>query len=110
LDNDGDRDIVVNNINAPALLYENKANELLDNHYIRIELKNKTTGNNRNSVGARAWVFTKDGNMQVAEVYGTRGYASSSELTLHFGLGANKKVDRIFVVWPDQKQIEQPLI
>ena len=105
LDNDGDRDIVVNNVNAPALLYENKANELTDNHYIRIVLKNKTTGNNWNSVGARAWVFTGD-NMQVAEVYGTRGYASSSELTLHFGLGPHKKIDRIFVVWPDQKQLE----
>ncbi len=106
LDNDGDRDILINNLNAPALLYENKANELLDNHYIRIELKSKTTGDNWNCVGARAWVFTQDGNMQVAEVYGTRGYASSSELTLHFGLGANKKVDRIFVVWPDKKQME----
>ncbi len=105
LDNDGDRDLVVNNLNAPALLYENKANELLDNHYIRINLRSKTTGNNWFSVGARAWVFTGD-NMQVAEVYPTRGYASSSELTLHFGLGQYDQIDRILIVWPDHKEIE----
>ncbi len=105
LDNDGDRDLVVNNINAPALLYENKANELLDNHYIRIDLRSKTTGNNWHCIGARAWVFTGD-NMQVAEVFPTRGYASSSELTLHFGLGQYDKIDRILVVWPDHKEIE----
>ncbi|MEL6968670.1 MAG: VCBS repeat-containing protein [Bacteroidota bacterium] len=98
LDNDGDLDLVVSNMNDRAFLYENKATEKLPHHYLSVKLKGNTT-TNPNVVGAKVWVFTGD-NLQLQEISPVRGYMSSSDPVLSFGLGKATKVDRLVVQWP----------
>ena len=97
LDNDGDLDLVVNNLNDYAQILENHAS---DNgaHFLRIKLSAKA--NESSVLGAKIWLKTKDGN-QFFEITGTRGMYSSSEQIAHFGLGQSNKVESIEVHWPD---------
>jgi hypothetical protein len=98
LDNDGDMDLVINNINEYASIYRNNANRISDNHYLRIKLKG--SGKNTGGIGARIDVscgkktFTQ-------EFYPSRGYMSSMGHTLVFGLGEAVTVDDLTVTWPD---------
>ena len=96
LDNDGDLDLVVNNLEDIASLYRNNGNE---NKYVTIQLdgENKALAN-----GAKVKVFTKDG-IQVQENQTVRGYLSSVSPHLHFGLGSNTLIDSIVINWPDNK-------
>ncbi|WP_299098862.1 VCBS repeat-containing protein [uncultured Winogradskyella sp.] len=96
LDNDGDLDIVVNNMEAPAFVYENKTN----GNYLKIKFK----GSDRNQLGygAKAIIY-HNGKKQVSENVVTRGYLSSVEPGLFFGLGKDKEIDKIEVIWPDGK-------
>jgi hypothetical protein len=96
-DNDGDLDIVVNNINEPALLYRNTTNDKTGKHFLSIQLKGPA--GNTNAVGAKAIVFA-DGGIRTYEKFPTRGFQSSMELPLHIGLD-NTEVDSMFIVWPD---------
>jgi enediyne biosynthesis protein E4 len=96
LDNDGDLDIVVNNINDRPGIYINEASE--SSHYLKIKLKYRKE--NLYGIGARVYCY-QDGVMQLKEMYTVRGFQSSSEPILHFGAGANITVDSIKVVWPD---------
>ena len=98
LDNDGDLDYIVNNINDFAQIYENKSNALNANNYLRIQLKGGA--GNRQAVGAKVSVFWKDGRKTALNIV-QRGYLSSIEPFLHFGLGAAEIVDSIRVNWPD---------
>ncbi len=98
LDNDGDLDIITNNINENAFVYQNQINILQSNNYLKIKLKG--TEQNLNAVGAKATIFTEN-NLQTSEVYPTRGYLSSVSSILHFGLGNSSKIDSIEVRWPD---------
>ncbi|MBQ4820824.1 VCBS repeat-containing protein [Aquimarina sp. MMG016] len=98
LDNDGDLDLVVNNINERAFIYENESDKRIGNsNYIKIKLKG--TKNNLNAIGAKATVYTKKG-LQVSEMYTTRGYLSSVPPILHFGLNNTAVVDSIVIDWP----------
>jgi hypothetical protein len=97
LDNDGDLDIVVNNIDEPALLYRNTANDNKDKYFLSIQLKGPA--NNVNAVGAKAILFA-DGTIRTYEKFATRGFQSSMELPLHIGLDATE-VDSLFIIWPD---------
>lgn len=103
LDNDGDLDLVVNNIDDPAFVFENtiNSNEIIDNNYLRIKLK----GNSKNpdAFGSTVEIFTKDG-PQKAYLISGRGYLSKSENTLHFGLDSLKTVNKVVVNWADGKQ------
>ena len=101
LDNDGDLDIVVNNINDSAFIYRN--NLILETadstqHYLR--LKYVGPPSNPHALGTIAKVFYPGG-MMVAEQNIYRGYLSSIEPTVHFGLGAYAEIDSLVVVWPD---------
>ena len=98
LDNDGDLDLLVNNMNDRAFLYENHATEKLNNHYLSVKLKGNTKTNPL-VYGAKVWVFTGD-NIQLQEVAPVRGYMSSVDPILSFGLGKAQKVDRLVVQWP----------
>jgi enediyne biosynthesis protein E4 len=98
LDNDGDLDIVVNNINEQAYIYRNNAGKHLSNHYVSIRLKGK--GLNKLGTGARVTLF-HDGLKQVGEQFSTRGFMSSTSCDLHFGLGSSTIIDSIIVRWPD---------
>ncbi len=97
LDNDGDQDLVVNPINADAAIYKNNAPA---KNYINLKFK----GNDANTagIGAKAYIFMK-GKMQYQQLMATRGFQSSSELQLHFGLDSTQNIDSILLVWPTQK-------
>ena len=98
LDNDGDLDLIVNNINAPAYIYRNNANALTGNHFLSVVLKGK--GMNTRGIGARVTLYSA-GQEQVAEQFPTRGFLSATSDVLHFGLGKSKLIDSLIVRWPD---------
>lgn len=101
LDNDGDLDLVINNIDDPAGIFENKSVASDQNNYLRVQL----IGSDQNIEGIGANV-TAYYNNQTQKKFNTsvRGYLSTVEQTLHFGLGATKQLDSLSVVWPDGKQ------
>ncbi|WP_189360112.1 VCBS repeat-containing protein [Algibacter mikhailovii] len=96
LDNDGDLDVVINNMDAPAFVYKNKAT----GNFLKINLE----GSDKNvfGYGAKA-IIHHNGIKQVAENSVTRGFISSVEPGLFFGLGKEIKVEKVEVVWPDGK-------
>ncbi len=98
LDNDGDLDLVVNNINMPPLLYENTAT---DNglNYLKVVLKD-TLSANRFGVGAQVTLYYGD-NKLYQEVNPTRGFMSSVDTRSHFGVGNTHAIDSVVVRWPD---------
>ncbi|SEI43205.1 Repeat domain-containing protein [Dyadobacter sp. SG02] len=98
LDNDGDLDLVVNNINEPAFVYQNTASEIKNIHWLQLKLKQG--GANASGIGARVYLKNK-GTLQYQEVNPNRGYLSCTPLRLHFGLGEMAGVDTVKVLWPD---------
>ncbi|MFD2520155.1 VCBS repeat-containing protein [Emticicia soli] len=100
LDNDGDLDLVVNNVNAPLSVYKNKTNEVNKNHFLRIHLKG--TAKNLNGIGATITVY-QQGSKKVLQQMPNRGFQSSSDHQLVFGLGQNATIDSLKIVWPDDK-------
>ncbi|MEP6628277.1 MAG: VCBS repeat-containing protein, partial [Ginsengibacter sp.] len=101
LDNDGDLDLVINNINRPAFVFENVSNKEPNNNYLQLTLK----GDNKNTsgIGAKVTLYQK-GLQQYIEQMPSRGYLSCVSPVLHFGLGKEKAVDSLRIVWPDGKQ------
>lgn len=95
-DNDGDLDLVVNNLNAPATIYRNDLAPESRGKYLKIKLLQKNK--NPFSVGARVTVEA-GGKVFTEEVSPVRGWESSMGYILHFGLGEVEKIDRIQVVW-----------
>jgi len=95
LDNDGDLDIVTNNINQPASVMRNDG--VGGAHYLTVRLQGDSL--NRDGVGAVVYAYSKSG-MQMLEQYPVRGYLSSVDARLHFGMG-HAVVDSMRVVWPD---------
>ncbi|MCG8318395.1 MAG: FG-GAP-like repeat-containing protein [Cytophagales bacterium] len=105
LDNDGDLDIVTNNIDQTAFLYENLLNG--SRHFITLQLQGKVP--NRNGIGSKIWVHTGK-TVQYYEHSVSRGFQSSSQHKIIFGLGANTNIDSLRIVWPDgQSQLLQDL-
>ncbi len=100
LDNDGDLDIIVNNIDQDAFIYENTA-ETLRNNYLKIKLQGPV--NNSTGLGAKITI-NYAGKIQYHEFKTVRGYLSSVEPIVHFGLGKVDKIDSIQVLWNDHKQ------
>jgi hypothetical protein len=102
LDNDGDLDLVTNNINAPAAIYRNNSTDLLpDNKFITIEFRGE--GKNPFGVGTKVTVY-HDHTLAYQEVAPARGFQSSVDNRLHFGLGKVRKIDSVLVDWPDGKE------
>ena len=101
LDNDGDLDLVVNNINLPAFIYENEANKKTSNHYLNIKLQG--TGMNTAGIGAKITISSVAG-QQYLEQMPARGFQSSVSPILHFGTGNQKIIDELKIVWPDGKE------
>lgn len=95
LDNDGDLDLIVNNTDDLAFLYENQSNSL-QQHYLRIQLKDQ--GINRSFFGSKVSIYY-DEQEQHYEFSSARGYFSSSEAIAHFGLGISTQIDSIIVRW-----------
>ncbi len=99
LDNDGDLDLVVNNINDNAFVYKNNT-EKSENNYLRVRLNGPK--NNSLGLGAKITVFNTGG-IQFHELKNVRGYLSSVDPIAHFGLGKTTNLDSVKVVWPDKK-------
>ena len=97
LDNDGDLDLVVNNINQSAFVYENKAGNKTNNHYLELKLNGK--GMNTGGIGAKIYLYA-NGIKQYQEEMPSRGFQSSVSPVIHFGLGKAKQADSISIVWP----------
>jgi enediyne biosynthesis protein E4 len=101
LDGDGDLDIVTNNMNEPAGIYKNNSREKTpQRHYINIVLKSNLP--NSFAVGAKVFVFINH-SILFKEVQPVRGFMSSSEPLLNFGLGNKNSVDSLIVIWPDNR-------
>ena len=100
LDNDGDLDLVVNNINQPAFIYENEANKQAGNHYLEVRLEG--AGENTQGIGAKLTLHNKN-QEQYLEQMPTRGFQSSVSPVLHFGLGKENTIDSLEVVWQSGK-------
>jgi ASPIC and UnbV./FG-GAP repeat. len=101
LDNDGDLDLVVNNINREAFIYRNEANKEPGNHYLQVKLKG--AGKNTDGLGAKITLYRK-GQLQFQEQMPARGYQSTVSPILHFGLGEEDVVDSLRVVWLSGKE------
>ncbi|GAB3640419.1 VCBS repeat-containing protein [Spirosoma arcticum] len=106
LDNDGDLDLVTNNIDGPAGLYRNDANTLFPaNRHLTIRLR----GNTPNTFGVGAKVILKYGglkgqnSLQMQQLMPTRGFESAVAPELLFGLGKRTTVDSLIVIWPNQR-------
>ena len=97
LDNDGDLDVVVNNIGDPALVYENKSNDKFSKPFLEVKLKGPPK--NINAVGAKIIVYDNP-EIRTYEKYPVRGFQSSMEVPMHIGLDKTK-VDSILLIWPD---------
>jgi hypothetical protein len=95
IEGDGDLDLVINNYLKPARLFVNRAPAA--NHWLRLELRG--TRSNRSAIGARV-VIEHGGRREMREVCSTSGYLSGQSLALHFGLGADRSVDRLTIHWP----------
>ena len=98
LNNDGRLDVVVNNIDAPAFVYEGIRPQGDTTHYLQIKLEGASP--NRRGIGATL-ILTVGGQKQYLYHSPARGYTSTMETLEHFGLGAGTRVDTLRVTWPD---------
>ena len=101
LDNDGDLDLVLNNLNAKAVVYENRAAQLsVKNTFLSFILQGPP--GNTFSVGAKVIIYDS-GKMFYQELFPARGFMSTVDHRLHFGLGECSTVDSVIVHWPDDR-------
>lgn len=98
LDNDGDLDLVVNNVNMPSFIYRNNTREQAHSNFLSIAFKGN--GSNSGAIGATATLYYQ-GKTSYQELVPMRGFKSSVEPRLHFGLGDVTLIDSIRVTWPD---------
>jgi hypothetical protein len=101
VDGDGDLDVVLTVNGGPARLFRNDGGN--GNHWLRLTLRGKTS--NRDALGAKVWL-TANGTTQHRQNFPARGYLSSVEAPLTFGLGTNESVDSVKVVWPSGESTE----
>ncbi|WP_228853422.1 VCBS repeat-containing protein [Aegicerativicinus sediminis] len=98
LDNDGDLDVVVNNVNEEAFVLKNNSNQLNKNNYITIDFEG--SGNNTLGIGCKVELFTNNLHW-IKENYLSRGYLSAVAPSLHFGIGNHTEIDSLLVTWSD---------
>lgn len=100
LDNDGDLDMVMNNINQEAFIYRNNADSITQNNYLQVQLIG--SGKNTRGIGAKV-ILKVDGQLFYQEQMPIRGFLSTVDDVLHFGVGKHKLIDTLKVIWPDKK-------
>ena len=104
LDNDGDNDIVFNNVDQRASLYENKADAILKNHYLKVRLNGP--GGNKRGHGTKLTLY-QGGKKQYIEYTPYRGYMSTMSSDILFGCGKNSIADSLEIIWPDGSRMVQ---
>jgi len=97
LDNDGDLDLVINNLDLEAAIYQNNLND--GRNYIALKLQD----GNQVPYGSKVTILDKD-NFQYLELMSARGFQSTSDSRLHFGIGYHNEVDSLLIEWPNGKQ------
>ena len=103
LDNDGDLDIVTNNMNQQAFIWKNEIRKTVKDsthNFLTILLKGSEL--NKSGIGAKATLYS-NGKVQFLEQYPVRGYMSSVDNRLHFGVGNATEIDSLKFVWPDNQ-------
>jgi len=98
LDNDGDLDLVVNNVNMPPFICRNESHKRSDSNYLTVILKGK--GKNTSAIGANVTLYYDD-KLNYQELIPARGFQSSVDTRLHFGLGKSDHIDSLKINWPD---------
>jgi hypothetical protein len=99
LDNDGDLDLVVNNVNMESFVYRNNSEKNKANHFVKIKLKG--AAQNKFAVGSVVELYSGKEIIR-QELIPSRGFQSSIDYVMTFGLG-NKKIDSLQVIWPNSK-------
>lgn len=97
-DNDGDLDLIINNIDQEAFLYQNNSSQ---NNWLRVALVG--SAKNKFALGARVEIYI-NGAKRITELTSSRGFQSGSETKAHFGIGAAENVDSVIIYWPDDKK------
>ncbi len=103
LDNDGDLDLIVNNINGQAGIFENRLSQLSDtlkNNYLKIRFEG--LGGNKFGIGSRVEAYSNN-NVIVQENFNSRGFQSSTAPEIHLGLGKITILDSLKIIWPSGK-------
>lgn len=100
LDNDGDLDLVVNNINEPASILQNNIQETQHPNYIKLKFQGEKQ--NKFGIGVKVFIETASG-IQLQELISTRGFLSSVDQKLIFGLGQESAIKQMKIIWPSQK-------
>ncbi len=106
LDADGDLDLITTNINAPVSVLENTS--LDQKNYLSLKLN--FTPQNKLGIGTKVYLY-QNGTLQFKELYTARGFQSSSQALVNFGLGDNPKIDSLQIIWPNgQVQVQQDVV
>ncbi len=100
LDNDGDLDLVVNNVNMTSFVYRNNTSEMTDNNFIKLIFEGMDM--NQFAVGTTVKLYYDD-QVVLQELIPSRGFQSSMEYPMTIGLGSYQKVDSLRVIWPNDK-------
>jgi enediyne biosynthesis protein E4 len=98
LDNDGDLEIITNNINEEAFIYENRSDKQTQHTYLSVQIGKLPQG--INTYGTKIYLYS-DTLVQYREFTPTHGFQSSMMTNIHFGLGTRTKVDSVVLVWPN---------
>ena len=109
LDNDGDLDLVVNNVNQNAFVYKNNSRQITRNNYIAFSLKG--LGKNTFAIGSSIKIF-RGSEIISRMIMPSRGFQSSVDYKVVVGLGKSTQIDSVLIVWPDLtfKKIDNPAI
>ncbi|NKI26117.1 VCBS repeat-containing protein [Arenibacter sp. 6A1] len=100
LDNDGDLDLVVNNVNMQAFIFENNSEKFSKNNFIKVQLKG--TAPNTFAIGATVKLYLNQ-EVIVQELIPSRGFQSSMDYVMTIGLGQRQMIDSLRVIWPDDQ-------
>lgn len=100
LDNDGDLDLVVNNVNMPAFVYKNNSTNITKSNYIQFKIKGQ--GKNTFGIGTKVFLYSNN-KIFYSEFMPMKGFQSSMDYLVHFGLGKTTNLDSVVVVFPDDK-------
>ncbi|MEX2410808.1 MAG: VCBS repeat-containing protein [Candidatus Paceibacterota bacterium] len=100
LNNNGFLDLVVNNIDRPPFIYQNSSVPNDSTHYLEIKLNGETA--NTTGIGSKVFIYNEK-SIYYREQMPTRGFQSSVDHTLHFGLGEHQQIDSLLIIWPDDR-------
>ena len=108
LDNDGDLDLVINNVNMPSFVYQNNSRELTGNNYLSFQLEGRSP--NTFAIGAKIEIITNEG-IITREIFPCRGFQSSTDYKIMAGVG-NKSISKVKITWPDKSTriIDHPVV